>query len=123
MVVYDLSNSFYPCPKPKKTHKKGNKKIKQKSYKLAKLERNRSSIITDNLDECFFCNNKREDLHEAFRGRNRQKSIIWKLIFPLCRKHHYKATIDKEFSSILEQIARNIFVKKYGKEKFIEEFK
>ncbi len=123
MVVYDLSNSFHPCPKPKKTHKKGNTRIKQKSNKLAKLERNRTSIITNDLSKCYFCNNCKDDLHEVFGGRNRQKSMIYGLVIPICRNCHHKITNNKEFGNILKQIARNAFVKEYGKDKFIEEFK
>lgn len=63
------------------------------------------------------------ELHEAFRGRNRQKSMKWGLVVPICQKCHSKITIDKEFSRVLEQIAKAVFVKKYSEEKFIEEFK
>ena len=127
MIVTDLSNSFHPVPKlsPKISPKsdKNERQIKKKSSKLAKLEKNRFSIITNNLDKCYFCNNKKMELHEIFRGRNRQKCMKWGLVVPICIKCHSKITIDKEFSSVLEQRAKQIFIKKYGKEKFIEEFK
>ena len=122
MIVCDLSNSFHPCPKPAKTTKKAQKRIQQKSKKLASLERKRFSI-TENHEKCFFCENKKEDFHEAFRGRNRQKSMKWGLVIPICYKCHRKITDNKEFSVVLEQLARNTFIKKYGQEKFIEEFK
>lgn len=112
----------FAFPKNKKVKKK-NKVIKKKSTKLAKLERNRFSIITNNLEKCYFCDNKNIDLHEVFKGRNRQKSMIWGLVIPVCRIHHKRLTEDKMFSKQLENIARTIFIKKYGKEKFIEEFK
>lgn len=109
---------------PKSTQKKKDTvKIKNRSSKLVKLENNRFSIIADNLDKCYLCDNKKKEFHEVFRGRNRQKSMKWGLVVPICQKCHTKITNDKEFSRVLEQIARNIFVKKYGKEKFIEEFK
>lgn len=123
MLVKDLSNSINPVPKPTKIIKNKAYKIKNKSAKLAKAERNRFSILTDNLTKCYFCELPKDDLHEVFRGRNRLKSIKWGLVIPACRKHHDKLTNDKEFSKVLEDIAKIKFIKIYGKEKFIEEFK
>ena len=45
------------------------------------------------------------------------------LVVPICDECHKKITKDKEFSRILEKIAKKEFIKKHGKEKFIEEFK
>ena len=125
MLVKDLSNSFHPVPKPKAKAKEKKRKteIKKKSSKLAKAEKNRFSIITNDLSKCYFCDNQKEELHEVFRGRNRQKSIQWGLVVPICIKHHRQITEDKEFSKVLEDIARMKFVKKYDSEKFIKEFK
>lgn len=123
MIVTDLRNSFNPVPKNKTEKKKEVTEIKQKSNKLAKLEKNRFSIITDNLEKCYFCSNKKMELHEAFRGRNRQKSMKWGLVVPICKECHIRITKDKEFSKVLENKAKKIFIKKYSKEKFIEEFK
>lgn len=97
--------------------------MKQKSSKLAQKEKKRFSILTNDLEKCYFCHNLKMDLHEAFRGRNRQKSMEWGLVVPLCRSCHSKITIDKEFSKKLEKEARYVFIKKYSEEKFIEEFK
>ena len=123
MIIRDLSNSFYPVPKPKNIKKSKETKIKNKSNKLARLENKRFSIITKELEKCYFCNNKKMDLHEVFRGRNRQKSMKWGLVVPLCRTCHNKITEDKDFSKVLEDIAKLKFIKKYSKEKFTEEFK
>ena len=123
MIVTDLRNSFNPVPKNKVEKKKETTKVKQKSNKLAKLEKDRFSIITNNLEKCYFCSKKKMELHEVFRGRNRQKSMKWGLIVPICKECHTEITKDKEFSKVLENKAKKIFIKKYGKEKFIEEFK
>ena len=76
MIVKDLSNSFNPVPKSgqknvKEPAKSGSKNvIKKKSSKLAKLEKNRFSIITKKLDICYICkSNKKEDWHEAIEGK------------------------------------------------------
>lgn len=118
----DYSN--FAFPKQKNTKEKKQYRLKQKSNKLAKMERNRTSILTNNMEKCFICGKKATDKHEVFRGRNRQKSIKWKLVVPLCRPCHTLVDNNDEASEhLLEKTARKVFVKKYGKEKFIEEFK
>ncbi len=117
----DYSN--FAFPKQKSTKEKKQYKLKQKSSKLTQLERNRFSIITDKLDECYLCQNGyvRKELHEVFRGRNRQKCMIWGLVVPLCDKCHSKTTLFRNYE--LEKEAKAIFIKKYSEQKFIEEFK
>lgn len=70
--------------------KEQQKKIKMhnKSKKLTKLEKNRKSVFTDNLDICYLCGKKKNDLHEVFGGRNRINSIKYNFILPLCRECH-----------------------------------
>lgn len=63
-------------------------KMHNKSKKLTKLERNRKSVFTDNLDICYLCGKKKNDLHEVFGGRNRINSIKYNFILPLCRECH-----------------------------------
>lgn len=99
------------------------KTAKKKSNKLAKLERQRYSILTNDLSKCYFCPNKKQDFHEAFRGRNRQKSMKWGLVVPICSYCHSKITDNKSFSETLEKIAKQVFIERYGVEKFINEFK
>lgn len=43
--------------------------IKRKTQKLQKLEKNRFSILTDNLDECYFCGKRKDDLNEVYRWK------------------------------------------------------
>ena len=62
--------------------------MKQKTNKLAKLEKERYSVFTSNLDKCYFCPKPRADLHEILYGRNRQNSMIYGYVLPLCRQHH-----------------------------------
>lgn len=120
----DLSKEFYPVPKPPKTEKKKPKQIRKKSSKLAKLERNRYSIITYNLDVCYVCKkHKKENFDEVFGGRNRQKSMKYGLVIPICFKCHRKLTDNPLLKKQLQEEAKEIFIKKYGEEKFIQEFR
>ncbi len=124
MIVTDLSNSFNPCPKNTVKKEKVKTRIKQKSNKLAKKEKDRFSILQENECKCFLCNRqlKKLDKHEAFGGSNRQKSIEWGLIYHLCRECHQKADVDKNTRIKLHSYAREKFIKKYSKEKFLKEF-
>ena len=119
----DLSKEFHPVPKPPKTEKKKPKQIRKKSSKLAKLERNRYSIITYNLDICYVCQeNKKDNFDEVFGGRNRQTSMKYGLVIPICFKCHRKLTDNPLLKKPLQEEAKQIFIKKYSEEKFIKEF-
>ena len=62
------------------------KPIKQRTSKQAKAEKNRFSILTDDLTKCIECGrtNCNIQLHEVFYGRNRQASIKYGCVVPLC---------------------------------------
>lgn len=119
----DLSKEFNPVPKPPKTKKKRQNKIKKKSSKLAKLERNRYSIITYNLDICYICkSHKKDHLDEVFGGRNRQTSMKYGMVIPICFKCHRKLTDNPLLKKGIQEEAKQKFIKKYSEEKFIKEF-
>jgi hypothetical protein len=106
------------------TKRKDNKvnRLRCKSAKLANLERNRYSIITNDMDRCYICHRPRTDLHEVFRGRNRKQSMKYGLVVPLCRECHYVIDNVRAESLKLEDKAKKIFIKKYGNERFLKEF-
>lgn len=99
--------------------------MKKKSSKLAKLERNRFSILTDNLDYCIICGQKKQDLNEIYPGRNRQNSMKYGCVIPMCRNCHTKYTNDrnlqlywmklcqKKFNEIYEEDFLSIFRRNY----------
>ncbi|MCI9001151.1 MAG: hypothetical protein HFJ26_09875 [Clostridia bacterium] len=124
MIVTDLSNSFHPVPK--QTSQKSSQKssqIKKKSKKLAKLENNRFSIITNNLDKCYICKKaKKEDLHEVFGGRNRQTSMKYGLVIPVCRKCHNSIPKSKTLTQKLHEVGQKAFEKEYKSKNFIQIF-
>jgi len=75
------------------------KSLCKKNPKIAKLERNRKSVFTNNLTKCILCNNPKEELHEIFSGRNRQNSMKYNFVLPLCHKCH---SINQENSQFNE---------------------
>ena len=99
-----------------------NKPIKKKSNKLAKLERNRFSILTDDLDHCYICKTMklrevpRQDLHEIFEGRNRQICMKYGFVAPLCRQCHE----DKKAKEYLKQLCMAKAKDKYSEEELKE---
>lgn len=129
MIVTDLSNSFHPVPKnlqrikqssAENKQKKG--QIKKKSSRLAKLEKNRFSIITKDLEHCYLCGNKKQELHELIEGKNRQASMKYGLVIPICRKCHNLVTNDRTLQEKLHKVAQKEFKKHYKTENFVQIF-
>lgn len=129
MIVTDLSNSFHPVPKTiqktgqKYTEKPDRSGLKKKSSKLAKLEKNRFSIITKDLEHCYLCGNKKQELHELVEGKNRQASMKYGLVIPICRKCHILVTNDRTLQEKLHKVAQKEFKKHYKTENFVQIFR
>ncbi len=118
MIIKDLSNSFYPCPKPKVKEKQRKvKEIKKKSSKLAKLERQRDKKIVK-YGECEYCHRKFKHLdpHEVFGGSNRERSILNGFVKMLCRECHSNEEILKQ----LKLETQKEFEKTHTREEFIK---
>ena len=98
--------------------------MKNKSNRLAKLERNRKSVFTNNMDNCYLCSNKRTDIHEIFRGRNRKNSMIYGFVLPLCRECHSTKAEAINFEEFWHRQAQLYFEKYIGsREDFIKVFR
>lgn len=114
---------FNDCKNCKYKEFKKIKELKKKSNKLKKLEAKRYSILTNNLKLCYICQEKKkDDLHEIFGGSNRQKSMQWGLVIPVCRECHDEWDINEELRRKIQQKAKEEFIKENTKEKFREEF-
>jgi hypothetical protein len=111
-------NRRYPKVKPMKQTE-----LKKVSKKHAKSERERYSIITNDLEHCIENKNHTGhiDKHEAFRGCRRGLCKKWGLVLPLCEKCHSDPKIELKWK-IKGQLA---FMKHYNKteEEFVEIFK
>lgn len=106
--------------------KEQQKKIKMhnKSKKLAKLEKNRKSVFTDDLDYCYLCGKKKNDLHEVFGGRNRINSIKFNFILPLCRECHSSNQNNAIFNDYWHKQGQLYWEKNIGsREEFIKVFR
>lgn len=99
-------------------------KIKKKSNKLAKLERNRFSVFTNNLNMCYLCGRKKDDLHEIFGGRNRINSIKYGFILPLCRECHSLNQNNPFFNDYWHKKGQTYWEENIGaREEFIKVFR
>lgn len=121
-IAYDeCSNCEYKEYKKAKPIKV-NAKIKKKSTKLSKLERNRYSVMTNDLEHCYICNQQRCDLHEVFAGSNRKTSMKYGLVIPVCRECHENISNDIKLTKKLHEIGKKVFKQVYRAENFIEVF-
>lgn len=120
--IKDCTNCGY---KEYKTTCPVTKQHRQKSKNLTKLERNRKSVFTNDLEHCILCGNKKDNLHEIFFGKNRLNSIKYNFVIPLCFDCHSKMHINnewQEFWHIKGQLyfesnigSRNEFIGVFGK--------
>ncbi|MEE3324178.1 MAG: hypothetical protein VZR33_02500 [Methanosphaera sp.] len=78
---------------------------------MNKLEKNRYSVFTDDLEHCILCGATNVDINEIFMGRNRKNSMIYGMCIPLCRKHHIEYHKSRQMQ---------LFWMKQGKNKFLE---
>ena len=62
--------------------------IKKRTTKQAKAEKDRFSLFTSNLNICIVCGKPKGHLHEVFFGSNRQISMRYGLVIPVCFKCH-----------------------------------
>ena len=101
-----------------------NTKMHNKSKKLTKLERNRTSVFTNDLEHCYLCGKKKNDLHEIFGGRNRLNSIKYNLVLPLCRECHSLNQNNPFFNDYWHKQGQLYWEKNIGsREEFIKVFR
>ncbi len=106
------------------------KKIKQRTYKQQKKDKNRYSVFTTDLDHCIECGRPHVNLHEIFFGRNRNNSIKYGFVIPLCDEEHHNQVNCRgiHFDSVLclkwQKKGQLYFEKNVGShEEFLETFK
>lgn len=88
--------------------------IKKRSYKLAKLERNRFSVFTKDLEHCILCGKKKEHLHEIFFGSNRKNSIECGFVIPLCSECHSEMHKNHDWQDFWHKKGQLYFEKNIG---------
>mgnify|MGYP001625128624 CR=1 FL=1 len=115
-------NNLLHYKSAKQTNCHTSKKIRQKTSKLAKLERKRFSVFTDDLEHCIICKTKKDHLHEVFPGAYRQRSMKEHMILPLCTYHHTQIHKDIELSLYWKRSCQKEFEKSHTRDEFIKIF-
>ena len=98
---------------------KTQKKWKTRSKKLNKLERNRTSILTNDKKHCFLCNKTLENI-------NRHESMRYGLVVYLCDNCHTISDLsvhNNYFTDLkLKQLGQAAFEKEHSHEEFMRIF-
>lgn len=93
--------------------------MRNKTSKLAKLERNRKSILTDDLEHCFVCKRQATDLHEVFSGGSRKASMQHDFVVPLCRTCHQAITFNYGLNLRLKRLCQEKFEETHERSEFL----
>ena len=92
--------------------------MKYKSNKLKRLEKERFSVFTTNMKKCYFCNNTSIENHELLPGKNRQNSMRYGYVLPVCRIHHNEI----QYSESWKKKSQEHFEKTHTREEWLEIF-
>lgn len=104
-------------------YEKKTTKMSKKSKKLAKMERNRISILTNDMEHCYVCGAKKDHIHEVCFGKNRLNAIKYGLVIPVCFNCHIKIHNDINLQNSHHKIAQKKFNEVYPELDFVEIFK
>lgn len=97
--------------------------MKKKSNKLAEAERNRFSIVQEEMSICFFCGRQAQSIHELIGGMNRLISIKYGLCVGACLRCHRIEEENEKIKRKYQILGQDAFEKKYNHELFMQEFK
>lgn len=112
------------CKKCNKYECKIKTPLKNRSSKLNKREKNRFSIIYQDLTKCANCGSKIEiEKNEVFEGAYRQTSITYGMIVPFCRRCHKRFHNERLFNLKYKAMFQIKFLETHLLEEFIEIFK
>lgn len=99
------------------------KSIKKKSYKLAKKEKERFSIVYTDLTKCCHCgSNLAVAKNEVYEGAYRQRSMKMGMIAPFCIKCHDRFHNDIMFNLHYKVLFEKEFLKTHTQDEFIKIF-
>ena len=51
-------------------------------------KKKKCTVFTNDLTKCIMCGKLKDNLHEIFMGKNRQNSMKYGYVIPVCIKHH-----------------------------------
>lgn len=89
--------------------------MRKKSNKLRQLERDRKSLLTNDLSTCYICGRDRESIHEIYEGSSRINSMKYSCCIPLCNRCHSMIQNDIRLYLPLKEIMCIEFMFYYDK--------
>lgn len=99
------------------------KSLKKRTYKHIKKEKDRFSIIYNDLTKCCNCGSKIGiELNEIYEGSYRRRSIEYGTVAPMCYNCHTKFHHDSRFNLYYKVLFEKEFLKTHSKEEFIKTF-
>lgn len=100
-------------------------KLRQKSNKLAKLERNRYSVFSNDTKKCYLCGSTYKlTWHEIYSGKNRQNSVKNGLCLRLCLNCHSREQENSQFNDYWHKQGQLYWEEFIGsREEFIKVFR
>ena len=100
-------------------------KMKNKSNKLAKLEKDRFSVFSNDKERCYLCGSSYNlTWHEIFRGANRRNSMKFGFCLRLCLNCHEEKQEDIIFNDFWHRQAQLYFEEYIGsREEFLKIFR
>lgn len=120
-IKYKKEVSLF-CKECENLEYKEQKTMKKRTAKQTKREKNRFSLFTSNLDVCIVCGKPKEHLHEVFFGANRQVSIKYGLVIPICSKYHRMIHNDAILQDMWHVRGQEIFEMIYPELDFVSIF-
>ena len=94
--------------------------MRKKSPKLRQLEKNRKSLLTNDLDTCFICGAEKQSIHEIYEGSSRINSMKYGCCIPLCNRCHFMIQNNIKLYMPLKELMCIEFM--YYYDKSFEEF-
>lgn len=77
------------------------------------LEKNRYSILINDLSRCYLCGKPKNHLHEIYFGKNRINSMKYGCVVPLCASCHTKVHSNVELDLKLKKLCQKRFIEVY----------
>lgn len=73
-----------------------------------------TSIMTDDMESCYICGLRAEEIHHCMHGPDKKLSEQYGLMVPLCRRCHEKVHhVGGDYDRELKQDAQRAFLRKY----------
>lgn len=94
--------------------------MRNKTYKLKKLEKNRFSILTNDMEHCYICQSPFVEIHEIYNAGNRKISMKNGFCVGLCRSCHTQVTLDYEKNLYLKKKCQLKFEETHSREEFMK---